>query len=107
MEPTGPAHGLEPTRLPASVATELDVRRLTAVVWATGYRPGLGWLDPAAFDHRGEVRHQGGVGDLPGLYLLGLPTLRRRRSTLISGAGPDTADLTAHLHTHLPARAAR
>ncbi len=38
---------------------------------------------------------------LDGLYVLGLPFLRRRRSSFISGVGPDAADLAAHLHTHL------
>ena len=37
----------------------------------------------------------------PGLYLMGMPFLRRRKSTLIDGAGVDARDLTAHLATHL------
>lgn len=96
-----PAHDLEPTVLPPDVPTVLDVRRFRAVVWATGYRPRFPWLDPAAFDRRGRIRHDGGVGQLPGLYVLGLPFLRRRRSSFISGVGPDAADLAGHLHAYL------
>lgn len=99
-----PAHDLEATVLPPGVPTELDVRRFRAVVWATGYRPRFAWLDPAAFDRRGRLAHDGGVGQLPGLYVLGLPFLRRRRSSFISGVGPDAADLAAHLHAHLGAQ---
>ena len=41
--------------------------------------------------------HDGGVTAAPGLYLMGLPVLRRRRSTLIDGAAADARDLAEHL----------
>ncbi len=91
------------TTVLGEVPTELDLRRFTAVVWATGYRPIYPWLDPAAFDRRGRIAHDGGVSPVPGLYVLGLPFLRRRRSNLISGAGLDAGDLLPHLLDHLDA----
>ena len=39
----------------------------------------------------------------PGLYAIGLPFLRRRKSTLIDGAGDDARDLSAHLAAYLGA----
>jgi len=96
----GPPERPEPTHLGPSV-TELDLRPVSTVIWATGYRPTSPWLDHAAFDRRGRLAHDGGVGALPGLYVLGLPFLRRRRSNLISGMGPDAADLLPHLRGHL------
>jgi putative flavoprotein involved in K+ transport len=45
--------------------------------------------------------HGGGVTSFPGLYLMGMPFLRRRKSTLIDGAGADARHLTAHLAAHL------
>jgi putative flavoprotein involved in K+ transport len=81
--------------------TELDVRSFSTVIWATGYRPRYEWLTPHAFDPRGRVRHEGGVGALPGLYFLGLPFMRRRRSNLISGMGADAMDLFDHMHPYL------
>ncbi len=89
-----------PTHLGA-VPTELDLERFTTVIWATGYRPSYPWLDPAAFDRRGRIAHDGGVSPVPGLYVLGLPFLRRRRSNLIAGVGDDAAELLPHLRTHL------
>ncbi len=86
---------------PGPVPTEVDLRGVAAIVWATGYRPSYRWLDPVAFDARGRVAHDGGVARLPGLYLLGLPFLRRRRSNLLAGLGIDATDLVAHLRTHL------
>ena len=106
-------HGLdaeltEATRPPATavgtVPTELDLGRFATVIWATGYRPSFPWLDRAAFDQRGRLVHDGGAGALPGLYVLGLPFLRRRKSSFIDGVGPDAAELAGHLHAHLDRR---
>jgi putative flavoprotein involved in K+ transport len=89
-----------PTRI-GELATELDLDAFSTVIWATGYRPQYKWLSRDAFDVRGRVKHDGGIGALPGLYFLGLPFLRRRRSNLLSGMGADAADLSAHMRRYL------
>jgi putative flavoprotein involved in K+ transport len=97
-----------PTVVPSPTRQELDLRtgEIRAFVWATGVGPDFGFLsglgEGAVFDSRGRVRHDGGVvvGN-PGLYVIGLPFLRRRKSTLIDGAAPDAADITSHLATYL------
>jgi hypothetical protein len=38
------------------------------------------------------------------MYLLGMPFLRRRKSSLIDGAGDDARDLSAHLAAFLEAQ---
>ncbi|MDW3212595.1 MAG: NAD(P)-binding domain-containing protein [Ilumatobacteraceae bacterium] len=86
--------------------TELELGRFGTVVWATGYRPSYTWLDRVAFDRRDRLVHDGGVCAVPGLYLLGLPFLRRRKSSFIDGVGPDAAELASHLHAHLDHRIA-
>jgi putative flavoprotein involved in K+ transport len=87
----------------------LDLRsgEISTIVWATGYRPGLSWLDVPVLDRRGRVVHDGGVTASPGLYLIGMPFLRRRKSSLIDGAAGDAAELTRHLAGHLDALAGR
>jgi putative flavoprotein involved in K+ transport len=96
----GPAVEPSPTVL-TEVPTELDLTGFGAVVWATGFRPTYRWLDPHALGRRGRVDHDGGVASLPGLYLLGLPFLRRRRSNLLAGLGLDAAELGQHLVGYL------
>jgi putative flavoprotein involved in K+ transport len=88
----------EPTRVPKP-RLEISLRsgEIASVVWATGFRPDFSWLDVPVFDHRGRLQHDGGVTRWPGLYALGLPMLRRRRSTYLDGARDDAADLAAHL----------
>jgi putative flavoprotein involved in K+ transport len=90
-----------------SAPLSLDLRsgEISSIVWATGFRPDLSWLDVPVLDRKGRVAHDGGVTACPGLYLLGMPFLRRRKSSLIDGAANDAADLTAHLVSHLDARA--
>jgi putative flavoprotein involved in K+ transport len=101
-----PATAPAPTQLPTA-PTRLALAPFSTVIWATGYRPSYPWLDPAAFDHRHRIAHDGGVTKLPGLYVLGLPFLRRRRSNLMSGVGRDAADLGAHLRAYLDQLARR
>jgi putative flavoprotein involved in K+ transport len=96
----GPAVDPGPTVL-TQVPTELDLARIGTVVWATGFHPTHDWLDPRALDRRGRIEHDGGVAGMPGLYLLGLPFLRRRRSNLLGGLGLDASELGHHLVEYL------
>jgi putative flavoprotein involved in K+ transport len=90
----------EPTRVPASSRLDLDLRRgeIQSIVWATGFRPDYSWLHVSALDRKGQLQHDGGIVlDAPGLYAIGLPVLRRRKSTFIHGAEDDARDLVDHL----------
>jgi putative flavoprotein involved in K+ transport len=83
------------------LAVPLDTGEIKTVIWATGYRPDFSWLDLPVLDHKGRIRHDGGVTPAPGLYVLGMPFLRRRRSTLIDGAADDAMAVSEHLAGHL------
>ncbi len=101
-----PADRPVPTHLPAeSFGLDLDLTRYRSVVWATGYRPRYPWLDPSFLDRRGRLAHDGGVLPTPGGYVLGLPFMRRRKSSFLDGVGPDAEELTDHLLAHLDATA--
>jgi putative flavoprotein involved in K+ transport len=77
-------------------------RDVHSIVWATGYRPDFSWLDMPVFDRRGALRHERGiVAGAPGMVVLGLPFLRRRKSSFIHGAEDDVRELSAHLVEHL------
>lgn len=96
---------LDPTRVAPGAPLTLDLQRgeIASVIWATGFRPDLSWVDLPVFDAKGRLRHDGGVVDAPGVYFLGGTFLRRRKSSFIHGAADDTADLAAHLAGHLAA----
>jgi putative flavoprotein involved in K+ transport len=99
----GPPERFEPTRVPASSRLHLDLAsgEIRTVIWATGFRPDYSWLDVPVVDRKGRLRHDGGVVDAPGLYAIGLPVLRRRKSTFIHGAEDDARDLIDHLACYL------
>jgi putative flavoprotein involved in K+ transport len=103
VDNSGPPQRFAPTAAPAPAPLSLDLRSgaIRTILWATGFRPDLSWLDVPVFDRKGQVRHDGGVTASPGLYLMGMPFLRRRKSTLIDGAAADAADLSGHLTHHL------
>jgi putative flavoprotein involved in K+ transport len=100
-EPLGPA------RLPrAPTAVDLDREAIRSVVWATGYRTTYPWLKVPVLDEQGALRHKGGVTTAPGLYALGLPHLRSRRSTYIDGVGDDARVIALDIAARLRARVA-
>ena len=85
----------------------LDLRceNIGTVIWATGFKPHYPWLDLPVKDERGGLIHDGGVLPTPGGYVMGLPFMRRRKSTFIDGAGDDARDIVTHLAAHLDAAA--
>jgi putative flavoprotein involved in K+ transport len=95
-----------PTRAPESARLQLDLRsgEIRSIVWATGFRPDYGWLDVPVLNEKGRLRHEGGVVDSPGLYALGLPVLRRRKSTFICGIEDDAREVIDHLAGYLAIR---
>ena len=107
------ANGLDgeveaPTRFPPTQVEEspplgMDLAggAIKTILCATGYRPDYSWLNVPVLDRKGQIRHDGGVTPSPGLYLMGMQFLRRRKSALIDGAGDDARDLSAHLASYL------
>jgi putative flavoprotein involved in K+ transport len=98
-------HRFAPTEVEAAPPLGLDLRsgEIQTIIWATGFRPDYSWLDLPVLDRKGLIRHDGGVVEAPGVYLMGMPFLRRRKSSLIDGAASDAADLSAHLASYLDA----
>jgi putative flavoprotein involved in K+ transport len=90
-------HVPEPSRL------RVDLRggEIKSIVWATGFHPDYRWLQVPVLDAKGRLRHDGGIVDAPGLYAVGLPVLRRRKSSFIHGAEDDARELVDHLAAYL------
>jgi putative flavoprotein involved in K+ transport len=98
-----PSERCEPTRAPekSRLSIDLTTGEITSIVWATGFRPDYRWLEVPVLDAKGYLRHDGGVVDAPGLYTIGLPVLRRRKSSFIHGAEDDARDIAEHLAGYL------
>jgi putative flavoprotein involved in K+ transport len=104
---TPPPHRFAPTTVDPLPTLDLDLAsgEVETVIWATGFRPDYSWLDVRVLDRRGMIRHDGGVAESPGMYLLGCPFLRRRKSSFIDGARADAEELIVDLSAYLDRRA--
>jgi putative flavoprotein involved in K+ transport len=104
-----PPQRFAPTRIEGSPPLSLHLGRagIRTILWATGFRPDYSWLHVPVLDRKGEIRHEGGVVASPGMYVIGLPFLRRRKSALIDGAAADARDLSEHLAGYLHGQALR
>lgn len=102
-----PPHRFAPTEVDDAPPLMMDLAAggIKTILWATGYKPDYSWLDLPVINPKGQIVHDGGViTHAPGAYVLGLPFLRRRKSTLIDGAGADANDLSDHLAAFLAGR---
>jgi len=101
--PAEPTRRFAATRVESRPSLTLDLRqgRIGTIVWATGFRPDFAWVHAPVFDRKGRLRHDGGIVDAPGLYVLGLNFMRRRKSSFMHGAEDDVRDLGEHLVTWL------
>jgi putative flavoprotein involved in K+ transport len=104
-----PPERFERTRVDAAPCLVLDLRDegFETVLFATGYRPDYSWLDIPVLDRKGKIRHDEGVVTVPGLYVIGLPFLRRRKSSFIHGTEDDARYITGHLESFLSKEGAR
>jgi putative flavoprotein involved in K+ transport len=104
-----PPERFAPTTVPDPPRLDLDLAsgEIRTIVWATGFWPEYPWLGVDVLDAKGMVRHDGGVvTDSPGMYVIGMPFLRRRKSSFIDGACDDAQDLARHLAAYLDGRSA-
>ncbi len=98
-----PPHRFPSTIVETSPTLSLDFYKnnIRTIVWATGFYPDYSWLKIPVLDRKGRIRHDGGITESPGLYLLGLNFLRRRKSSFIHGAQDDARDISTHLRNYL------
>jgi putative flavoprotein involved in K+ transport len=100
-----PADVAAPELYDASGPAELDLRAagVGAIIWCTGFTADFGWLHLPVLDARGGPVHEGGVSPVPGLFFLGFPWLRKRKSGIILGIAEDAARIADEVGEHLAA----
>lgn len=71
----------------ASRITCLNLRdeNINAIIWATGFDHDLSYIKVPVFDLNGKPVHKEGIADFPGVYLLGYPWQRSRKSPILFG----------------------
>jgi putative flavoprotein involved in K+ transport len=72
--------------------------QVSAVIWATGFRPDFRWIQLPVFGTDGYPRHRRGiVAEAPGLFFVGLPFQHSVLSAVIGGVGNDARFLATEL----------
>lgn len=96
---TVPLPEQDPNDLPNATAScassittlSLKDKHITSIIWATGFTGDFAYLKLPVFNKDKTLSHRDGVSEIEGLYFLGLPWLRKRKSGIIYGAAEDAA----------------
>jgi len=79
------------------------VLEVANVIWCTGFRHDLSWIDLPIFGEDGELQHRRGVAEgVPGLCFVGLPFQFAAASDVLPGVGRDARYVVRHLAARTP-----
>ena len=78
---------------------DLHRRKISTVVWATGYTRPYPWLRVPVLDAKGEIAHRRGVTPVTGLYVVGQRFQHRRDSNFLDGVRHDATFVADHIAT--------
>lgn len=78
---------------------DLQETHINSIIWTTGFTGDFSYLKLPAFNENGSLKYSDGVSDIEGLYFLGLPWLRKRKSGIILGIKEDSEFIAEKLFT--------
>jgi putative flavoprotein involved in K+ transport len=75
----------------ASTVTTLNLTKnnITSIIWTTGFTGDFRYLKLPIFSNKVIIKHSEGISGIEGLYFLGHPWLRKRKSGIILGIKED------------------
>jgi putative flavoprotein involved in K+ transport len=83
----------------ASELTKLNLveESITSIIWTTGFNGSFSYLPLPVLNEAKLPMHRNGVGVVKGLYFIGLPWLRKRKSAIILGIREDAEWIVDHI----------
>jgi putative flavoprotein involved in K+ transport len=87
----------DPARIRAPDEIDLGRAGVGCVIWACGFGGDFGYMPSPALDPSELPVHLDGVGPTPGLFYVGFPWLRKRKSGIIPGVDEDAARIVDQL----------
>jgi putative flavoprotein involved in K+ transport len=86
----------------ASPLTSLDLKEndIRSIIWSTGFAGDYSYIKLPVFDEEGNLKHKDAMSDVPGLYFLGYPWLRGRKSLLILGIKGDAEFVADRIYSN-------
>jgi putative flavoprotein involved in K+ transport len=67
----------------------LKEHKVSTIIWTIGFKGDFSYLKVPVFDEGGNLVHNEGESNIEGLYFLGLPWMRKRKSGIIMGVRED------------------
>ena len=94
-----PAEGSVRATFEPPIVESVDLAKagIATVLWASGYRQSLGWIEPSITDDMGFARQVRGVGELEGLSFIGSLWQHDQTSATLFGVGRDAEVLAERL----------
>lgn len=71
------------------------------IIWATGFTATFDWLNLPVLDEVGIPKHENGLAPVEGVYFVGFPWLRKRKSGIIHGIEDDARFICAQIAKRL------
>lgn len=86
----------------ASNITSLDLKEnnINTIIWATGFDHDYNYIKLPVFDDKGKLVIKDGTPGFPGLYFLGYPWLRTRKSPILFGILEDAKFVVDKLYNY-------
>jgi putative flavoprotein involved in K+ transport len=93
----------DPSAECASDITELNLKEknIRSVVWTTGFGANFNWIKLPLLDDKGNPKHTEGITDVEGVYFLGFPWLRKRKSGIICGICEDAEFIAGKIKSNI------
>jgi putative flavoprotein involved in K+ transport len=91
----------DPSRASSISSVNLEEQGIGSIIWATGFTTKLNYIKLPVFDKEGGLRHKDGVSAIRGLYFLGFPWLRTRKSALIKGITEDAGFIAEQVRSYM------
>jgi putative flavoprotein involved in K+ transport len=79
---------------------DLAEHNINSIIWATGFNCDFSYIKLPVTGADGIPLHDNGSATVEGLYFIGLPWLRKRKSSLIYGAKDDAEFIAEQVYKH-------
>ena len=86
----------------ASKIASLDLKEnnINSIIWSTGFDHDHSYIKLPVFDEKGKLIHKDGIPEFPGIYFLGYPWLRTRKSPILFGIIEDVKFVVDKLYNY-------
>ena len=82
------------------LSIDLIKENITSIIWCTGFGGNFSFLEIPVLNEAGSPVHQDGIAAVPGVYFIGFPWLRTRKSGIICGIEADAKFIVDHILQH-------